>query len=233
MNRYEDLPELMTRMTGDEKHAPSATSTLDVLWTLYDRVLRLTPESVDAPDRDRFLLSKGHGPMAFYAVLAAKGFIPSAWLDDFGRFDSPLGQHPDRNLIPGVEIASGSLGHGLPIALGVALALDVRADTRARVFVLIGDAELDEGSNHEAIALAGRMRVERLTAVVVDNVSAAHGWPSAAHGWLGGIERRFALEDWATATVDGHDHSALAAALGGRATVRPRVVVARTSPKEA
>ena len=233
MNRYEDLPELMTRMTGDEKHAPSAMSTLDVLWTLYDRVLRLTPEGADAPDRDRFLLSKGHGPMAFYAVLAAKGFIPSAWLDDFGRFDSPLGQHPDRNLIPGVEIASGSLGHGLPIALGVALALDVRADTRARVFVLIGDAELDEGSNHEAIALAGRMRVERLTAVVVDNASAAHGWPSAAHGWLGGIERRFALEDWATATVDGHDHSALAAALGGRATVRPRVVVARTSPKEA
>ena len=232
MNRYEDLPELMTRMTGDEKHASSATSTLDVLWTLYDRVLRLTPETVDAPDRDRFLLSKGHGPMAFYAVLAAKGFIPSEWLDDFGRFDSPLGQHPDRNLVPGVEIASGSLGHGLPIALGVALALDTRADTHARVFVLIGDAELDEGSNHEAIALAGRMRVDRLTAVVVDNASAAHGWPSVAHGWLGGIERRFALEDWATTTVDGHDRSALAAALSVRATARPRVVVARTSPKE-
>ena len=225
MNRYEDLPELMTRMTGDEKHAPSATSTLDVLWTLYDRVLRLTPETVDVPVRDRFLLSKGHGPMAFYAVLAAKGFIPSEWLDGFGRFDSPLGQHPDRNLVPGVEIASGSLGHGLPVALGVALALDIRADKYARVFVLVGDAELDEGSNHEAIALAGRMRVERLTAVVVDNAS-------AAHGWLGGIERRFALENWATATVDGHDHSALAAALGVRATARPRVVVARTSPKE-
>ena len=232
MNRYEDLPELMTRMTGDEKHTSSATSTLDVLWTLYDRVLRLTPETVDAPDRDRFLLSKGHGPMAFYAVLAAKGFIPSEWLDDFGRFDSPLGQHPDRNLVPGVEIASGSLGHGLPIALGVALALDTRADKHARVFVLIGDAELDEGSNHEAIALAGRMRVERLTAVVVDNASAAHGWPSDADGWLGGIERRFALEDWATTTVDGHDRSALFAALSVRATVRPRVVVARTTPKE-
>ena len=225
MNRYEDLPELMTRMTGDEKHAPSATSTLDVLWTLYDQVLRLTPESVDAPDRDRFLLSKGHGPMAFYAVLAAKGFIPREWLDDFGRFDSPLGQHPDRNLVPGVEIASGSLGHGLPIALGVALALDARAVRHARVFVLIGDAELDEGSNHEAIALAGRMRVGRLSAVVVDNAS-------AAHGWRGGIEGRFALENWATASVDGHDHSALAAALGVRAMGRPRVVVARTSPKE-
>ena len=225
MNRYEDLPEMMTKMTGDEKHAPSAMSTLDVLWTLYDQVLHLTPEGVDAPDRDRFLLSKGHGPMAFYAVLAAKGFIPSEWLDDFGHFDSPLGQHPDRNLVPGVEIASGSLGHGLPIALGVALALDARANRHARVFVLIGDAELDEGSNHEAIALAGRMRVERLTAVVVDNAS-------AAHGWRGGIERRFALENWATASVDGHDHSALVAALSVRATVRPRVVVARTSPKE-
>ncbi len=233
MHRYEDLPNLMTRMTGDEKHAPSATSTLDVLWTLYDRVLRVTPGTADAPDRDRFLLSKGHGPMAFYAVLAAKGFIPAEWLDGFGRFDSPLGLHPDRNLVPGVEIASGSLGHGLPIALGAALALDARAEELARVFVLIGDAELDEGSNHEAIALAGRMRVERLTAVVVDNASAAHGWPSGAHGWLSGIERRFAVEDWATATVDGHDHAALAAALGVRAVVRPRVVVARTSPKEA
>lgn len=233
MHRYEDLPNLMTRMTGDEKHAPSATSTLDVLWALYDRVLHVTPETVDAPDRDRFLLSKGHGPMAFYAVLAAKGFIPAEWLDGFGRFDSPLGLHPDRNLVPGVEIASGSLGHGLPIALGAALALDVRAEGRARVFVLIGDAELDEGSNHEAIALAGRMRVKRLTAVVVDNASAAHGWPSGAHARPGGIERRFAVEDWATATVDGHDHAALAAALGVRAAVRPRVVVARTSPKEA
>lgn len=233
MHRYEDLPNLMTRMTGDEKHAPSATSTLDVLWTLYDRVLYVTPETVDAPDRDRFLLSKGHGPMAFYAVLAAKGFIPAEWLDGFGRFDSPLGLHPDRNLVPGVEIASGSLGHGLPIALGAALALDARAEERARVFVLIGDAELDEGSNHETIALAGRMCVKRLTAVVVDNASAAHGWPSGAHTRPGGIERRFAVEDWATATVDGHDHAALAAALGVRAAVRPRVVVARTSPKEA
>ena len=98
--------------------------------------------------------------------------------------------------------------------------------------MLIGDAELDEGSNHEAIAMAGRMRVERLTAVVVDNASAANGWPSTANGRLGGIEGRFALENWATATVDGHDRSALAAALGVRETTQPRVVVARTSPKE-
>jgi transketolase len=106
---YEDLPRLFERMSGDEKHDPSSLSTLDVLWVLYDRVLQ---------DDERFLLSKGHGPMAYYAVLAAKGFFPEEWLDDFGSFDSPLGHHPDRARVPGVEIASGSLGHGLPIAVG-------------------------------------------------------------------------------------------------------------------
>ncbi|MCY4454462.1 MAG: thiamine pyrophosphate-dependent enzyme [Immundisolibacterales bacterium] len=225
MNRYEDLPALMTMMTGDEKHSPSATSTLDVLWTLYDRVLRTTPETVEAPDRDRFLMSKGHGPMALYAVLAAKGFIPWEWLADFGRFESPLGHHPDRNLVPGVEIASGSLGHGLPIALGVALALDACAAASPRVFVLLGDAELDEGSNHEAIALAGRMRLDRLTAIVVDNASATHGWP-------GGIEARFAIEGWETAVVNGRDHAALASAFAARSPGRPRVVVCHAQPKE-
>src|SRR5919107_2799495 len=107
------LTPLLTRLTGDEKHAPSAYSTLDVLWVLYDRILRISPETVDEPDRDRFLLSKGHGPAAYYAVLAAKGFIPHEWLDDFGGFDSPLGWHPDRVLIPGVEVGTGSPGHGL------------------------------------------------------------------------------------------------------------------------
>src|ERR1700677_1466 len=141
---YGDLPRLMTQMTGDEKHLPSATSTLDVLWVLYDRVLRVTPEHADDPERDRFLLSKGHGPAAFYAVLAAKGFVPESWLAGFGGIDSRLGYHPDRTLIPGVEISSGSLGHGLPLAVGLAHGLLATPGTR--VFVLVGDAELDEGS---------------------------------------------------------------------------------------
>src|SRR5881398_2458155 len=118
-----DLPDLMTLMTGDEKHGPSATSTLDVLWVLYDRVLRVDPRRPDDPDRDRFLLSKGHGPMAYYAVLAAKGFIGVDALRTFGRYDSVLGHHPDRNLVAGIEISSGSLGHGLGIAVGMALGL--------------------------------------------------------------------------------------------------------------
>ena len=210
------LGTLLTRLTGDEKHAPSAYSTLDVLWVLYDRVLNVTPATVDDLDRDHFLLSKGHGPMAYYAVLAAKGFIPIDALATFGAYDSPLGHHPDRMLIPGVEISSGSLGHGLPIGVGVALGL--RAQGRqSRVVVLVGDAELDEGSNHEAIALAGRLDLDRLTVVVVDNRSATYGWP-------GGIASRFEIEGWASATVDGRDHDALATALNAEHIGRPSVV---------
>ena len=121
---YDDLPALLTLLTGDEKHDASSFSTLDVLWVLYDRVLRIDPADPDDPARDRFLLSKGHGPAAYYAVLAAKGFIPADSLAGFGSAESRLGYHPDRMLLPGVELSSGSLGHGLPIAVGVALALE-------------------------------------------------------------------------------------------------------------
>ena len=140
---YDDLPALLTELTGDEKHDRSALSTLDVLWVLYDRVLRVDPRVTDDPERDRFLLSKGHGPAAYYAVLAAKGFLDVDRLAGFGAFDSPLGYHPDHLLIPGVEISSGSLGHGLPIAVGTSLGLEARRRERARVFCLVGDAELD------------------------------------------------------------------------------------------
>jgi transketolase len=189
MLAYEDLPQLLWRLTGDEKHDGSSLSTLDVIWTLYDRVLE---------DGDRFLLSKGHGPAAFYAVLAAKDIVPLAALDGFGGFESPLGYHPDRVLVPGVEISSGSLGHGLGIAVGSALA-------GRRVYCLVGDAELDEGSNWEAVQYAGRVGLETLTAIVVDNDSATYGWP-------GGVERRFELEGWNGVRVDGRDHDAIASA---------------------
>ena len=221
---YEDLPGLKTLMAGDEKHELASESTLDVLWVLYDRILEVDPQAPDDPDRDRFLLSKGHGPMAYYAVLAAKGFIPMDALPTFGRYDSILGQHPDRSLIPGVEISSGSLGHGLPIDVGVAAALDLKGNVRPRVFCLVGDAELDEGSNHEAIAVAGRLSLSRLTVCVIDNHSATHGGP-------GGIEERFKLEGWSSMTVDGRDHNSIEAALLVVHPRRPHVVVAEVERK--
>ena len=105
---YQDIAGLMTMMAGDEKHSSSATSTLDVLWVLYDRILRIDPANPTDPRRDRFLLSKGHGPMAYYAVLAAKGFFPVETLSTFAAYDSALGAHPDATMLPGVEIASKS-----------------------------------------------------------------------------------------------------------------------------
>ncbi|MEV6635181.1 transketolase [Actinoplanes sp. NPDC051470] len=213
---------LLTRVTGDEKHLPSANSTYDVLWVLYDRILRITPETADAPDRDRFLLSKGHGPAAYYAVLAAKGFFPPAWLDGIGTRMNHLGGHPDRVLVPGVEVGTGSLGHGLGLGVGTALGLRAQGFLDTRVFVLLGDAELDEGSNHEAIAYAAATTLP-MTAIVIDNQSASHGWP-------GGIAARFI--GWTTSIVDGRDHDAIELALANRDRDRPHVVVATVEKKE-
>jgi len=210
-------------MTGDEKHQPSATSTLDVLWVLYNRVLRIDPTRPDDPSRDRLYLSKGHGPVSYYAVLTAKGFIPPEWLPTIGDFESHLGYHPDRVLVPGVEISSGSLGHGLPLAVGSALGLRAQGNS-SRVFVLVGDAELDEGSNHEAIVYAARAGLDRLTAIVIDNDSSTHGWP-------GGVGRRFDVEGWTTRTVNGRDHDEIEAALTVGRTDAPHAVIARVEPK--
>ena len=203
---YDDLPELLTLLTGDEKHDRSSLSTLDAIWVLYDRVL---------DDGDRFLLSKGHGPAAYYAVLAAQGLLPVELLEGFGGFDSPLGNHPDRVLAPGVDLSTGSLGHGLPIAAGVAL-------TGRRVFCLVGDAELEEGSNWEAVQFAGRSRLDSLTVMVIDNHSSTGGWP-------GGIGPRFAAEGWTAASADGRDHDALEGALTRRRENAPHVVVAEVA----
>lgn len=218
-NGYEDLPRLISLMTGDEKHQDAAESTVDVLWVLYDRVLDITPETFRDPGRDRFLLSKGHGPMAYYAVLTKKGFLREEELAGWTSAESRLGFHPDRHRVGGVEISSGSLGHGLPLAVGTVYGLRARGFRDSKVVTLVGDAELDEGSNQEAIAVAGRAGMAQLTAVVIDNASATHGWP-------GGIARRFEVEGWATRTVDGRDHDALYDAFTAPHPDRPLAVVA-------
>lgn len=217
---YEDLTGLIALMTGDEKHEASSFSTIDVIWVLYDRVLHVDPKRPDDPDRDYFLLSKGHGPLAFYAILASKGYIDTEILPTFGAFDSPLGHHPDSTLLPGVEIASGSLGHGLPMAVGVAEGLRIQRREAQRVICLIGDGELDEGSNFEAMQYAGRAELGNLMVVVVDNNSSSHGWP-------GGIASRFEVEGWISRTVNGRDHDQLHRAFSHPQGSRPQVVVAQ------
>jgi transketolase len=214
---------LLTRLTGDEKHAASAHSTLHVLYALYSRVLRVDPTDPLNENRDRFYLSKGHGPQAYYAVLAAHGFINPSDLDSFGKAGSALGYHPDRTLIPGVEIASGSLGHGLGLAVGAYRALQAKRVTDPRLYVLLGDGELDEGSNMEAIQVAGRLAMNRLTVIVIDNASSTHGWNDD-------IGLRFKVEGWVCSDIDGRDIDALAIALNSTHDL-PHAIVARTEGK--
>jgi transketolase len=211
------LERLMTLATGDEKHDGSATSTLPVIWTLYDRVLRYDPQQPRSPDRDRFVLSKGHGPVGYYAVLADKGFFPADELRRFMAWDGILGAHPDRNQVPGVEVSTGSLGHGLPMAVGMALALRIKASDR-HVFALVGDGECNEGSIWESALLTGHLGLGNLTCIVVNNHSSTPN--------LGDIAAKFAQFGWETTTIDGRDLDQIEAALRQQNPDRPTGIVA-------
>jgi len=207
----------MSLASGDEKHDPSAHSTLDVLWVLYDRILHVDPRNPRDEDRDRFLMSKGHGPIALFAILADKGFFPVEELSRFETWQGILGGHPDRARVPGIEISTGSLGHGFPMAVGVALALKAKGNSR-RVFVLIGDGESNEGSVWETALLAGSLELPRLTAILIDNGSSTRP--------LGNVAAKFAAFGWSARTVDGRDHDALYAGLTATDPARPTMVVA-------
>jgi transketolase len=214
----DDVRVLLARATGDEKHEESTTSTLDALWVLYDRVLRIDPRDPRAEDRDRLILSKGHGPAALYAILAARGFFPVDWLDAFLDHGGHLGSHPDRTQVPGIEASTGSLGHGLAMAVGVGLALRAKGLDEQRVFVLCGDAELNEGSNWEAILLAPQRRLGNLTLLVIDN----HSSELAMSPW----DARLGSFGWDVHLVGGHDHASLERAFRVRHADRPTAVVA-------
>jgi transketolase len=209
--------DLIARARGDEKHDASSYSTLEAIDVLYE-VMHFDPANPQWEGRDRFILSKGHGPLAFYAVLVQHGFFSAEELERFLRWDGILGGHPDRNRVPGVEASTGSLGHGLPMAVGVAYALRARGGgDEQRVFVLTGDAELNEGSNWEAILHAGSVGLSNLTLIVIDNRSSTVE--------LGDIAAKLAAFAWDAVSVDGRDREALRAAYERRADV-PTAIVA-------
>lgn len=216
MTAKDELLDLIATASGDEKHDASSLSTLDVLQVLYEE-LRVDPADPAWELRDRFILSKGHGPLAYYAVLARNGFFPAAELSRFMRWDGILGAHPDRLQVPGVEASTGSLGHGLALAVGVAYALRARGLRDQRVFVLTGDAELNEGSNWEALLHAGSARLDNLTLIAVDNRSSSVA--------LGEIAVKLRAFGWAAVTVDGRDHDELREAYRRRSD-GPTAVVA-------
>ena len=213
------IERLMTLATGDEKHGSSSLSTLDVLWVLYDRILRFDPENPRWENRDRFVLSKGHGCVSYYAILADKGFFPTSTLKTFMQYDSILGAHPDRNQVPGVEASTGSLGHGLPMAVGMAIALRIKKSDR-RVFALIGDGECNEGSIWEVFLLAENLQLSNLTCVAINNHSSSLD--------LGDLATKFAAFGWASTTINGHDHEQIYKSLSYRDSTHPTAIVAET-----
>ena len=215
------LAKLMNLTSGDKKHDPSAYSTLGVLSVLYDRILTYDAANPHSEDRDRFIMSKGHGPLVLYAILAQKGFFATRELERFLEWDGILGGHPDRNRVPGVETSTGSLGHGFPMAIGVALGLKAKQIDR-RVYVLIGDGEANEGSVWEAVLLAGNLGLSNLTTILIDNRSSSRD--------LADIATKFKTFGWDAKVVDGRDEEAIENALSSPAVDRPSLLVAEVLP---
>lgn len=213
---------------GDEGgHLGGSMSIADILAALYFAVLRVDPGRPDWPDRDLFVLSKGHGALALYAALAERGFFETAELTTYGQPDSRLMGHPVR-AVPGVEMPTGSLGHGLALGLGFALAGRLAGSTR-RAFVVTGDGELQEGSCWETAGCAAALRADRLVAIVDRN-----GLQLTARteniSPLEPLAERWRAFGWSVREADGHDPAALADVLGAAPWEpgRPSVLIART-----
>jgi transketolase len=192
---------------GDRGHIGSSMSLVEILRVLYDDVLRYRPHQPRWLERDRFILSKGHGCLAQYALLADKGFFPPEALDTFCRRDSILGGHPEAGKVPGVEASTGALGHGLSVGLGMALAQRI-AGRASRVFVVLGDGESDEGSVWEAAMCAGKHRLANLTALVDYNKIQSAGFTRDIQD-LEPLLDKWRAFNFAAAEVDGHDVAAL------------------------
>jgi transketolase len=213
---------------GGSSHIGAVFSMADIIAVLYGRTLTLEPTNPRHPDRDRFILSKGHAGAGVYAVLAERGFFPTAQLRDHYTNGSVLSGHVSHKGVAGVELSTGSLGHGLGVATGMAYAARL-AGKAHRVFVLMSDGECDEGSNWEAIHFAGHHRLGRLVAVVDYNKIQS----------LAATEETLGLEPfaakwrdfrWNVVEVDGHDHDQLARVLDVRndATAAPTCIIAHT-----
>lgn len=209
-------------------HIASALSIADIVAVLYGKVLKYDPANPDWPERDKFILSKGHACVAVYAALAEKGFFPVEELRTYGKDHSMLMNHISHK-VRGVEFSTGSLGHGLPFAVGKALAAK-RKSERWRSFVLMSDGELGEGSNWEAFLFAAHHQLDNLMAVIDYNKLQSLTTVAQTLG-MEPLTQKFDAFGWAVKEVDGHDHTALTSAMESTPWVagKPSVLVAHTT----
>jgi len=212
-------------------HTGGSLSCLDILNVLYNRVLRVSPDSMRDPNRDRYIQSKGHSVEALYVVLADRGFFPFEKLQTLCDYDSPFVGHPTRD-VPGIEQNTGALGHGLPIGIGTAIA--GKKDKRDyRVFVLLGDGELAEGSNWEAAMAAAHYDLDNLVAIVDHNTLQITGRTRDVCS-NEPLDEKFRAFNWDVRVVDGHSMSQLTEAFSRRvhaapARARPLAIIANTT----
>lgn len=224
-------------------HVGGPLSAMDVLIALYFRVLAIRPEEPDWPDRDRFILSKGHSAIALYVAMALRGYFPVHELATFDRGDSRLQGHPDVTRLPGLDASTGSLGQGLSVGVGIALGARLRGRD-FRTFVMLGDGECQEGMIWESVQVAARYHLSNLVAIVDQNDLQQYGWPrdEATTGvgdrrtpWPGrSLALAFEAFGWRVVEVDGHDFdSILDACRDGRSGASdpvgpPTAILART-----
>lgn len=226
MNSIQSLKQvrekiLLISTRAKEGHIPSALSILDLLWCLYDTVLKLQPYD---QNRDVFIMSKGHASIGLYSVFAQKGLIGSDTLSSFASFNSILGGHPDRNKVPFVEASTGSLGHGMPIAVGVALSKKI-SHLGGSTYVLVGDGECNEGSIWESSLLAAEHGLDGLCCIVDHNRTSDRALS------IDSVADKFSAFGWETIEIDGHDHQQILAAFShfsSRASSKPFCIVANT-----
>jgi transketolase len=209
-------------------HPGGSLSCADIVAALYFHVMRHDPERPAWPDRDRFLMSKGHCAPSWYAALSRAGYFPPEWLDTLRTLNSPLQGHPDMLKTPGVEMSSGSLGQGLSIANGMALA--ARLDGRAyRVYALLGDGEIQEGQVWEAAMTSAHRKLDNVCAVIDNNGLQIDGRIEEIKS-LGSIPAKWESFGWNVIEIDGHDMKQIIGAFDEARTVkgRPTMIVAHT-----
>jgi len=218
-----DLKEKIIRIStaAQEGHIPAALSILDILVVLYDRILGQMPEHFSDLDRNRFILSKGHAAIGLYVVLAEKGFFKLDELKDFGTFDSRFGGHPDRTLVPGVETSTGSLGHGFPMAVGLALGAKIKKKP-SKIYTIVGDGESNEGTVWESAMLGAHHKLDNLYCILDQNHSG--DGPMNPQD----LRAKFEAFGWDAVRIDGHDQEAIEKALTREPDGKPFAIIAET-----
>jgi transketolase len=213
---------------GGRGHLASAFSILEIVRILYDRVLKHDPKNSLWEDRDRFVLSKGHGCMALYSILSEHGYFSKEELKTFCKIDSRLGGHPEKGVLPGIEVSTGSLGHGLAFGIGLAVAAGLK-NKSWRTFVLLGDGELNEGSIWESLMHAYKHNLSNLTIIIDFNRMQASGESENILS-LKPLGKKFKSFGFEVFEIDGHNLSDLydSFILSDYKSTKPKVIIANT-----